>query len=99
MARNVNTSASNSTTASVLPLCDFAIKNAKWWKDNEYATFNLNFPDFGITVYGVTLRYKDGKPFLSFPSRKDKEGKYWNHVYINMCPDMIARIIEAVENT
>lgn len=101
MARNVNNSTSGKTakTSKTFPICDFSVTNVKWWDNDTHATFNLTVPDFGMTVYGVSLRYKNESAFLSFPKRTDKEGRHWNHVFFTLDPEMTNSIIDTVENT
>jgi beta-galactosidase GanA len=40
---------------------------------------------------------KDGKPFISFPSRKGKDDKYWNHVYCPLAAEDVEEIAKQVE--
>ena len=58
----------------------------------------------GVTIYGCFYREgeKDGKPyqFISFPSKKADNGKYYNHVWFKIDPateqDIIAQLQELV---
>lgn len=40
----------------------------------------------GITIYGCMMlqRKKDGANFVSFPSKKGKDGTYYNHVFTKL---------------
>ncbi len=80
-----------------MPITDVKISNVKWWNNDSNATFNLEIPTFAITVYGMGLHYADDEPFLTFPSRKSNDGKYWKHVYISFPLEMKEDIINQVE--
>lgn len=65
--------------------------------DDGVVTFNMIVDDF-VRVYGLRIYDgKDGKPFISFPSRKGKDDKYWNHVYCPLSPEDVANIAVQVE--
>ena len=56
------------------------------WRDGKYPSFNLNLhskegADAFMSIKGCRLA--DGKKgkFVSYPSRKQDDGKYWNHVW------------------
>lgn len=56
------------------------------WFDGQYPSFNLTLAsaagkDPFLEIKGCRL--VDGKngQFVSYPSRKQEDGKYWNHVY------------------
>ena len=60
-------------------------------------TFNMTIDGF-ITVYGCRIYDgQDCKPFVTFPSRKDKDGKYWNHVYCKLTEAQVEDIARQVE--
>lgn len=56
------------------------------WYDGQYPSFNLAIASGAgkepfIEIKGCKV--VDGKngPFISYPSRKQDDGRYWNHVY------------------
>ena len=51
----------------------------------------------GVSIYNATLREGKNGQFVSFPSRKGKDGKYYSHVYVKFSEDDIQTIIEQVE--
>lgn len=51
----------------------------------------------GVSIYNATLREGKNGQFVSFPSRKGKDGKYYSHVYVKFTEDDIQTIIEQVE--
>lgn len=52
----------------------------------------------GVTIYGCKVVEGKNGDFISFPSHKGKDGKYWNHVYIKLSDDDTKEIISQVEN-
>lgn len=54
----------------------------------------------GVKIYGVRVveTQRDGKDveFLSFPSRKGSDGKYYSHVYVPMSDEDQQKIIDAI---
>ena len=56
-----------------------------------------------VTIYGCTYRtYKpkdsdEEKGIISFPSRKGKDNKYYNHAYFYVTDEMLASIEEQIE--
>ena len=60
-------------------------------------TFNMIVDNF-VRVYGLRIYDgTDGKPFISFPSRKGKDDKYWNHVYCPLSAEDVEEITKQVE--
>lgn len=51
----------------------------------------------GVSIYNSTLREGKNGMFVSFPSRKGKDGKYYSHVYVKLSDDDIKAIIAQVE--
>ena len=54
--------------------------------DGKYPSFNLNLHSAPgsepfLTVKGCRIVEGKNGPFISYPSRKMENGKYWNHVY------------------
>ena len=57
---------------------------------------------FSLTLNGVSInncRVVEGKDgdFISFPSRKGNDGKYYKHVYANISPEDSKAILAKVE--
>lgn len=51
----------------------------------------------GITVYGCRLcRDKNGEAFVGWPQTKDKNGRYWNIVFVPLAQEDRDRLIQAV---
>lgn len=65
--------------------------------DDGSITFNMVVDGF-VQVYGCRIYDgKDGKPFISFPSRKGADGKFWNHVYMRLTDEQTEEIAKQVE--
>jgi DNA-binding cell septation regulator SpoVG len=52
----------------------------------------------GVTIYGCKVVEGKNGDFISFPSHKGKDGKYYNHAYIKLSDDQSKEIISQVEN-
>ena len=52
----------------------------------------------GVTIYGCKVIEGKNGDFISFPSHKGKDGKYYNHAYIKLSDDQSKDIISQVEN-
>ena len=50
-----------------------------------------------VAIYNATLRDGKNGMFVSFPSRKGKDGKYYSYVKVELTADNIKQIIEQVE--
>lgn len=67
----------NSKQKSILK--DYSVDRVKMdSKDRVRFTLTVN----GVTVYGCNVVEGKNGDFISFPSYKGKDGKYYNHVYI-----------------
>lgn len=51
----------------------------------------------GVTIYGCKVVEGSKGDFISFPSHKGKDGKYYNHAYIKLSDEASAAIIAQVE--
>jgi hypothetical protein len=56
------------------------------WKEGTYPSFNVMIAskegkDPFLTIRGCAIRKnKNGEEFVSFPSKKQENGEYWNHI-------------------
>ena len=74
----------------------FTVDRVHVFEDGS-VTFNM-IVDKYVRVYGLRIYDgKDGKPFISFPSRKGKDDKYWNHVYCPLAAEDVEEIAKQVE--
>ncbi len=51
----------------------------------------------GVTIYGCRIVEYKGDDFVSFPSRKGSDDKYYNHAYYPLTEDDTKEIISQVE--
>ena len=83
---------------------DFEVVRANSWKDKkskkECKFFSLKLTlddDSEIMFYNLTiLENKKGEEFISFPSRKGDEGKYYSYYFIKFTEDEVEDIINQV---
>lgn len=52
----------------------------------------------GVTIYGCKVVEGKNGDFISFPSHKGKDDKYYNHAYIKLTDEQTKEIISQVEN-
>ena len=52
----------------------------------------------GVTIYGCKVVEGKYGDFISFPSYKGKDDKYYNHAYIKLSDEQTKEIISQVEN-
>lgn len=50
-----------------------------------------------VAIYNATLRDSKNGMFVSFPSRKGKDGKYYSYVKVNFTEEDVKQIIDQVE--
>ena len=63
----------------------------------EDGTISIDFDVNGVSIYNATLREGKNGMFVSFPSRKGKDGKYYSYVFVKLSEDDVKSIIEQVE--
>lgn len=51
----------------------------------------------GVTIYGCKVVEGKNGDFISFPSHKGKDDKYYNYVYIKLSDEQSAGIVKQVE--
>lgn len=63
------------------------------WRENEYGLFGLEHN--GALIYGCRLvERRDGGVFVSYPSRKGNDGKYYCHA--RFTEDIPDEVVEAI---
>ena len=76
------------------------VDNVRTWKDGGI-TFALELvvaPERAVTIYGCRVATgKTGDNFISFPSRKGQDGKYYSHAYIRLTEEEQEAILLAVQ--
>lgn len=51
----------------------------------------------GVTIYGCKVVEGKNGDFISFPSHKGKDDKYYNYVYIKLSDEQTTDIVKQVE--
>lgn len=51
----------------------------------------------GVTIYGCKVVEGSKGDFISFPSHKGKDGKYYNHAWVKLTDEQSKEIIAQVE--
>lgn len=51
----------------------------------------------GVTIYGCKVVEGSKGDFISFPSHKGKDGKYYNHAWVKLSDEDTKKIIAQVE--
>lgn len=73
----------------------FTVDRVHQFEDGT-VTFNMTVDRY-VQIYGCRIYDgKDDKPFISFPSRKGKDDKYWNHVYCRLSDEAVEDIAAQV---
>lgn len=72
---------------------DLKVVRAKEYKETVFIDLEVN----GVKIYGC--RFIEGKngDFVSFPSYKGKDGKYYNHVYVELSEADVMLINEQID--
>lgn len=72
---------------------DLKVLRAKEYKGTTFLDLEVN----GVKIYGC--RYVEGKngDFISFPSYKAKDGKYYNYAYVDLDEAMVSLIDEQLD--
>ena len=69
------------------------VTRANQVENTVYFDVELN----GITVYGCKVVEGKNGDFISFPSHKGKDGKYYNYVWVKLSDEDTAAIVKQVE--
>ena len=74
-------------------ISDIKVLRAKEYKETTFFDLEVN----GVKIYGC--RFMEGKNgnFVAFPSKKGSDGKYYNHVYVELDEAMVNLIDEELD--
>ncbi len=102
MAIKKNTKKAEQETKEVKKL-EITVKRAKDFSDDEKTSIACDLEVNGVTIYNCWYREgkkKDGSDYamVSFPSKKDDKGKYWNHAYVKLSDAQVEEISKQIEN-
>lgn len=68
---------------------DITVKRAIEFKSGDIA---VDFEVNGVMIYGAVLKEGRNGKFISFPSRKGNDGKYYTYVWLALDDDDIKSI-------
>ena len=78
--------------------------NVEVKRAHEFKSGDIGFDCIvnGVTLYGLTYINEDPKrniktAFISFPSRKGSDGKYYNHCWFNINEKLFSEIEKQIE--
>lgn len=78
--------------------------NVEVTRAHEFKSGDISFDCIvnGVTLYGLTYINADAKrnikePFISFPSRKGSDGKYYNYCWFNITDELFSAIEKQIE--
>ena len=58
-------------------------------------TFDMTVGE--VTIYGCKIAHGKNGDFISFPSRKGKDGKYYSHAYVSLSEEDTQSILSQIE--
>lgn len=76
---------------------NFTVDNVKFWDGSGNVTFTLRLGDW-LTIYGCRIVEGSKGDFVAFPSRKGKDDKYYNHVWMRLSEQEQSNIVKMVED-
>lgn len=88
----------NAKNKKELAEINWEIRRAYQFKDKSIV-FDLDVyaaEDRTVTIYGCRIVNGNNGNFISFPSAKGKDGKYYSHAFIRLTAEEQEEIIEAV---
>lgn len=78
--------------------------NVEVTRAHEFKSGDISFDCIvnGVTLYGLTYINEDQKrnikkAFISFPSRKGSDGKYYNYCWFNITDEIFSAIEKQIE--
>ena len=77
---------------------EFTVKNCREFADGGIS-FALVLMDGKITLYGCRVINGGEGEYISFPARKGKDEKWYNHYFVNFTKEETAEIINVVYET
>ncbi len=72
---------------------DAKVIRANQVQDTVYFDVTIN----GVTIYGCRVVEGSKGDFVSFPSHKGKDGKFYNHAWVKLSDEDTAAIVKQVE--
>lgn len=90
---NTGNTGNKRETAALNPVT-LSVSHVKAWDSG--VTFTLNVDR--VSIYGCRIVSGKNGDFISFPSRKGSDGKYYNHAYINLTDRELMVVFDMVRS-
>lgn len=81
------------TSREAIEVREFEVKNVNQYKDTVFFNLVIN----GVIIYGCRVVEGQKGDFISFPSKKGNDGKYYNHAYAALSEKDAEKILAEVE--
>lgn len=81
------------TSRETIEVREFEVKNVNQYKDTVFFNLVIN----GVIIYGCRVVEGQKGDFISFPSKKGNDGKYYNHAYAALSEEDAGKILAEVE--
>ena len=93
MSRRSEKKEAQATEEKEVKIYNLKVKRAKEYKNTVFFDVDIN----GVMIYGC--RFVEGKngDFVSFPSYKGSDGKYYSHAYIKLGEAYVKLIDEQID--
>ena len=93
MSRRSENKEAQAAKEEAVKIYNLEVKRAKEYKNTVFFDVDIN----GVMIYGC--RYVEGKngDFVSFPSYKGSDGKYYNHCWIKLDEASVNLIDEQID--
>lgn len=90
-----NSKVKSKKVVETLEVSSWEVLNVRQTKKG-FVFFNLELN--GITIYGCKVIESDNGDFISFPSYKGSDDKYYSHVYARLDDMLVQEIIAEIES-
>lgn len=90
-----NSKVKSKKDVETLEVSSWKVLNVRQTKKG-FVFFNLELN--GITIYGCKVIESDNGDFISFPSYKGTDDKYYSHVYARLDDMLVQEIIAEIES-
>ena len=84
---------SENKEAQAAKIYNLEVKRAKEYKNTVFFDVEIN----GVMIYGCRFIEGENGDFVSFPSHKGNDGKYYSHCYIKLDEASISLIDEQID--
>lgn len=93
MSRRSENKEAQAAKEEAVKIYNLEVKRAKEYKNTVFFDVDIN----GVMIYGC--RFVEGKngDFVSFPSYKGSDGKYYSHAYIKLDEASVKLIDEQID--